>query len=81
MALQLFRKKRSSGYAEAMPRDPDAVPQRICWKCGMTGKHDDVMKDCVPALRDRIATLEFNPGMAVTSPNILASAVLRSVCR
>jgi hypothetical protein len=41
------------------PLDPFTVPLGTCLKCGLRGDHKDVLRDCIPALRDRIAELEF----------------------
>ncbi len=39
--------------------DPrDAIPEGMCMKCGMTGRHETA-EECIAGLRDRIARLEF----------------------
>jgi hypothetical protein len=47
-----------------------AVPLTMCRACGLSGQHADVLKDCVPALRDRIADLEFQTRRSPPSPHI-----------
>jgi hypothetical protein len=47
-----------------------AVPLTMCRACGMSGQHADVLKDCVPALRDRIADLEFLTRRSPPSPAV-----------
>ena len=38
-------------------RDSDAIPERMCLRCGFPGPHVD-SEDCIDALRARLAMLE-----------------------
>jgi len=39
-------------------------------KCGRRGQHDDVLRDCVRALRDSIADLEFAKRKSPPTPPV-----------
>lgn len=49
--------------AEDAPLPRDEVPATMCLRCGLRGQHRD-SADCIAALRDRIADLEFARGAA-----------------
>ena len=51
-----------------MPRESVALDPRTCLQCGLIDRHRDVLKDCVPALRDRIAALEFRKSVEAPKP-------------
>jgi hypothetical protein len=48
---------RKVALKQPAPRDSDAIPDRMCLRCGFPGPHVDA-EDCIDALRDRLAMLE-----------------------
>jgi len=41
-----------------LPKPEDAIPARMCLRCGFRGPHPRPI-DCIAELRDIVATLEF----------------------
>jgi hypothetical protein len=44
--------------AKDLPKPGDRIPPNMCLHCGLPGSHRD-LGNCISALRDRIADLEF----------------------
>ncbi|MGP0075100.1 MAG: hypothetical protein ACLPWF_24580 [Bryobacteraceae bacterium] len=49
---------RKAKLSQPPPRDSDAIPARMCLRCGMVHSPAIDWEDCVSYLRDRLAMLE-----------------------
>ena len=54
---------KHTDYAKPLQKEQpstpmDAVPAKMCLRCGLTGPHPD-SNACIEELRDRLATVQF----------------------